>query len=88
MIPQIMHVDGRITDVPVPERGTFTIKELQKVIGSTVNFLPIRGDRLMVVDDEGDPSMKNLPMNMGAMLLAVHPIYGDALVVRKEYMPS
>jgi hypothetical protein len=83
-----MHVDGRITDVPVPERGTFTLAELQKVIGGLVNYLPIRGDRFMVVDEEGDPNCKNLPLNMGAMVLAVHPIYGDALVVLKEYMPS
>ena len=63
----VLTPDGARRDV-APAGDAWTLQELQSLVGGYIEVLPISGDRLMVVDEDG--VMRGLAPNLEAEILA------------------
>jgi hypothetical protein len=77
---EVMHEDGAY-EVITARGKTFSLAELQHVVGGYIELVPVRGGRYMVVNEEG--MMRDMDINPGASLLAGTTIYGPAVVIAR-----
>lgn len=81
----LINMDGSTEEV-FPENGkTFTLAEVQKLVGGYIQVFPfLIGGRQMLVDEDG--LLRKLPVNSvaSAMVSARMPIVGPALLVSKS----
>ena len=74
--------DGSTVDV-TPRSGTgYSLDELKGFVGGWIEIVPLRGGKIMVVNEEG--LLMGLPVNETASLLARQTIVGDVLVCASE----
>lgn len=66
----------------LPEKDTFTMKELQSIVGGYFEFVPLADGLLMVVNEEG--LLKELPQNRQASAIAMQTIVGDVIIVHES----
>lgn len=70
---------------PMPANGkTWTLDEVQGLVGGYVQLIQLDDGLTMLVDEEG--RMKGLPLNQGASLLSGHPVVGTALIFPKKML--
>lgn len=74
----LLYADGRKETVNPKNGKTFELEELQGFVHGNIEIVHVRGNRLLVVDDEG--LFKQLPMNFNASSVAGMLIVGDALL--------
>ena len=79
----MVHEYTKVTATAVPtvtivSGGKLTLKELQKHVGGFIQIIALKGDLLMVVDEDG--LSKGLPKNNHASDLAGQDIVGTVLV--------
>lgn len=77
----IYKTDGSTEKVNPANGSSFSLKELQTVVGGYVDIiyqLPGDANRIMVVNDEG--RLKGLPRNGDASAISGRTIAGDVLV--------
>lgn len=72
---QLLLTSGETREV-LPKGKSFTLRELQGIIGGYVVRVPLQDGRCLVVDEDGLP--KQLPLNHAATKLAQLP--GDFIV--------
>jgi hypothetical protein len=75
IMAQLIHPNGT-TQAIRPQGKSFTIKELQRLIGGYVVRVPLRDGQCLLVDEDGLP--RQLPLNRAATKLAHLP--GDVIV--------
>lgn len=77
---QIFYTDGREEQV-TPENGkTFTLEELQKIVGGYVQLIDL-GEQFMVVDEEGKIKRQKRNEQATAIFRArTYTMYGDYIV--------
>lgn len=76
---QILKADGTVKAL-IPERDdkSFTLEQLQKVVGGFIEIVHLNDKVIMVVNEEG--LCNGLPLNFHASRVARQPIVGDVLV--------
>ena len=72
---KLFKVDGTIQDVKPANGKSFTLEELQKMVGGLIQVVPVFRTKLIVVDEEG--RMKNYKHNVIASMLVDGQINGD-----------
>ena len=72
---KLFKVDGTVENVK-PENGkSFSLAELQKMVGGLIQVVPVFRTKLIVVDEEG--RLKNYKHNVIASLLVMDEVKGD-----------
>ena len=91
---QIFHVDGRVTELPPPTGGGYTLDEVKVALGCDascfIEELPIGEDESLLIDESG--KIRHLALNLGATVFAITHgalsandyIVGNALYVRNR----
>lgn len=85
MTAAIFHADGRVS-TPRPRNGaTFSLEELQSIVGGYIQIIDVDPDRVLVMNEAG--KLQGLPPNPAATKLArlagIAPedfVVGDVLV--------
>lgn len=80
MTDQIISPDGTMTDMPKAqgEDGSYTLQQMQGVVGGLIELVGSADGRTLVVNEEG--LLKGLEYNQEASNLAGFPIMGTVLV--------
>ena len=75
---RILYVDGREEFIE-PKNGTdFSLKELQTIVGGSIEVVPLCDERIMVVNEEG--KIHRLPLNVRAMCIVNGEGIADTIV--------
>jgi hypothetical protein len=80
----VMHPDGRITPIAPANGKTYTLEELQALVGGYIEIVPMDKGRYAVVNEEG--MFLGLDLNPGASLLLGTAIVGPCVVVPRRTM--
>lgn len=82
---QILYANGEVRNVEPRKGNTFSLEELQKIVGGFIELVRLNALQYMVVNDEG--LIRNLPYNAlatEAFNLAFQPkkglVVGDVLI--------
>ena len=88
MKDSIYKTNGEVIETS-PKNGTYyTLKELQEIVGGSIEIIHLTNNKIMVINDEG--KLINLPHNKNATILYKLSfntndfIVGDALVCDKS----
>jgi hypothetical protein len=71
-------------DEPLFARLPNTLEQYQRLVGGLIELVRLRDGLAMWVNEEGGPSLGDLPLNLVASALAEQPIYGTAVVWRSD----
>lgn len=91
--PEVIRVNGKIDKV-LPEDGiSFSLEELQTVVGGHIEIVALFDGRMMVLNEEG--KLDNLPVNVVATGMFNHPprawfdpICGNVLVCYANWLDA
>ena len=72
---KLYRVTGTVETVEPVNKTDFTLEELQKIVGGYIEVVPVFGNKLIVVDEDG--RMKNYKHNKTASLLVYGQVIGD-----------
>lgn len=75
---QIIKTTGEVIEVKPAKGKTFSLKELQDIVGGFIEIVHLPNMKLMVVNEEG--KLNGLPVNHKASDLYPDIIVGDVLV--------
>jgi len=85
----LYYPDGRSEQVKPQNREDFNLKELQFILGGYIEVLLLKGDRYMIVNEEG--KLNGLEINPEATKIVLENGYldtiaGNALVCPTDYL--
>ena len=85
---KLFKVDGTIENIKPANGKSFTLAELQEMVGGLIQAVPVFEDKFIIVDEEG--RLKNYQHNVIASLLVMDEVNGDivgdmVLCNRKEF---
>jgi len=72
---KLYRVNGTVETVEPVNKTDFSLEELQKIVGGYIEVVPVFGNKLIVVDEEG--RMKNYKHNKKASQLVLGQVIGD-----------
>ena len=72
---KLYRVNGTVETVEPVNKTDFTLEELQKIVGGYIEVVPVFGNKLIVVDEDG--RMKNYKHNKTASQLVLGQVIGD-----------
>ena len=72
---KLFKVDGTVEDVKPANGKSFTLEELQKMVGGLIQVVPVFKSKYIIVDEEG--RLKNYKHNTIASLLVMDEVNGD-----------
>lgn len=80
---EIVRMTGEYEPLTLPENTDGRLEVLQGIVGGFIEIVPLRGGKLMVIDEEG--KLKGKKVNREATLLyGLTTIVGDVVVVSKD----
>ena len=72
-------VYGKVDHCPPANGKWYEYRELRKIVGGLIQEIPIPGtDLVMLIDEEGGPNIKNLPLNQCATKILEDAFKHDA----------
>jgi len=80
----VMHPDGRITSIAPKDGKTYSLEELQALVGGYIELVPMDKSRYAVVNEEG--MFLGFDVNPGASLLLGTTIVGPCVVIPRRTM--
>lgn len=90
MTATLIRIEGVMVDVYPTNGEYFTLEELQTVVGGYIEIISMKGDRYMIVNEEG--LIGNLPRNDKASeilsdnLKLKTNVYGHVIIIDKDQM--
>jgi len=81
----LIKVDGKPCEVKPKKGKSFTLKEMQTIVGGYIEILGVDDDTCLVVDEEG--KMKNKKVNVNATWFTggvFGPLVGDVLYCNRS----
>ena len=78
----IMHTDGTLTPITPKKGTTYSLEELQALVGGYIEMLPLEKNRYAVVNEEG--MLHGLDLNPSASLLLGQKIVGPCVVIPRS----
>ena len=80
MVAKLLKVNGEIEYVK-PKKETFTLKEMQKMVGGYVEVLPCpKLEKSVVIGDE-EGKLKGKPINIRASKTLGYVVVGDIAII-------
>lgn len=88
----IFFADGSRRQITPADGRYFSLDEMQKIVGGCIQILPLNGEMMLVVNEDGKNLAPPLPVNPVVTLLTRNLIadddliVGDVLICSEEYL--